>query len=139
MKSKELIETDCKAIAEQISFVLKDYDEVAAVYLLGSVVTGQLRDDSDIDIAVLPAGRQVVSMQTRLELAGLLETKLGRTIDIGIIDAHNLIYASEAILRGKRIVTLQKEYTEMTEMRLLGCYLVFKEDRKEVEESYHAA
>ncbi len=142
MKSKEPIGPDCdafRAIAEQIGFILKDYGEIAAVYLLGSVVTGRLRDDSDIDIALLPVDQQVLSMKSRLELAGLLEAKLGRTIDIGIIDARNLIYASEAILRGKRIVTLQKKYTEATEMRLLGCYLVFKEDRKEVEESYHAA
>ena len=142
MKSKKPIGSSCNAlcvIAEQIGFILKDYGGIAAVYLLGSVVTERLRDDSDIDIALLPADQQVLSMMLRLELAGLLEAKLGRTIDIGIIDAHNLIYASEAILKGKRIVTLQQKYTEMTEMRLLGCYLVFKEDRKEVEESYYAA
>ena len=127
------------AIVQQVSSVLKTHSEIAAAYLLGSAVTGQLRNDSDIDIALLPADRHVISVQSRLELAGLLETRLGRKIDIGIIKSNNLIYASEAILKGQRIVTLQKDYTETTEMRLLGCYLVFKEDRKEVEERYRAA
>ncbi len=128
-----------RAIVKQVTSALEAHSNIAAAYLLGSAVTGQLRNDSDIDIALLPAARHVISMLSCLELAGLLETKLGRTIDIGIIKSSNLIYASEAILRGQRIVTLQQEYTETTEMRLLGCYLVFKEDRKEVEERYRAA
>ena len=131
--------TEYRAIVKQICSVLQVHSEIAAAYLLGSVITGQLRDDSDIYIALLPAERHIISMKSRLEIAGLLETRLGRTVDIGIIKSSNLIYASEAILRWERIVTLQKSYTEMTEMRLLGCYLVFKEDRKEVEEVYRAS
>jgi|GEM_PF-398710 len=127
-----------RTIVTQIRSELKTHTEIAAAYLLGSAITGQLRHDSDIDIALLPADRQVISMQLCLDLAGLLEARLGKTVDIGIIRSSNLIYASEAILRGQRILTLQKEYTETSEMRLLGCYLVFKEDRKEVERAYRA-
>jgi predicted nucleotidyltransferase len=142
MKLNQIAKTGGKeycAIVQQVTFVLKHHSGIAAAYLLGSVTTGQLRDDSDIDIALLPADGHVLSVQSRLELAGLLETKLGRKIDIGIIKSSNLIYASEAILKGQRIVTIQRDYTETTEVRLLGCYLVFKEDRKQVEERYRAA
>jgi hypothetical protein len=62
----------------------------------------------------------------------------GRTVDIGITSSKNLIYASEAILTGQRILTLQKDYTEATETRLMGCYLILKQDRKEVEGMYRA-
>lgn len=134
-----LISEGSRTIVELVSSELRNYPEIAAAYLLGSAITGRLRDDSDIDIALLPANRQAISMRSRLKLAGILETKLGKTVDIGIISSRNLIYASEAILTGNRILTLQKDYTETTEMRLLGCYIVFKEDRKEVEEAYSAA
>lgn len=134
-----LISEEYRTIAKLASSELRNYPEIAAAYLLGSAITGRLRDDSDIDIALLPANRQNISMRSRLELSGILETKLGKTVDIGIISSHNLIYASEAILTGNRILTLQKGYTETTEMRLLGCYIVFKEDLKEVEEAYSAA
>lgn len=126
-------------IINEATTVLGNNPHIAAAYLLGSATTGQLRDDSDIDIALLPTEKQTVSVKDRLELAGLLESILGRTIDVGIINSDNLVYASEAILKGKRFLTSQKNYTEATETRLLGCYLVFKQDRKEVEEVYRAA
>jgi predicted nucleotidyltransferase len=130
---------DIQFITEQLNSILAERSDVAAAYLLGSAATGNLRDDSDIDIAVLPAGEQVITLQARLELAAQLETKFNRTADIGVITAKNLIYASEAIFNGYRIVTLQKNYTEAMETRLLGCYFTFRQDRREVEESYSVA
>ena len=130
---------DIQYIAEHVRRVLADRSDIAAAYLLGSAATGNLRDDSDIDIALLPAREQSISLQTRLELASQLEVKFNRTVDIGVITAKNLIYASEAILNGQRIVTLQKDDTEALETRLLGCYFTFRQDRKEVEESYRVA
>ena len=56
-----------------------------------------------------------------------------------MITTKNLTYASEAILNGYRIITLQKDYSEAMEIRLLGCYFVFRKDRKEVGESYRVA
>lgn len=126
-------------MTEQVASLLGEHSAVVAVYLLGSVVTGKLRDDSDIDIALLAQNEQTISVQARLEMAALLESKLNRTVDIGVITAKNLIYASEAILNGLRIITRDKDYTEAMETRLLGCYLTFRQDRKIVEESYCAA
>jgi len=130
---------DIQFITEHVNCILAERSDVAAAYLLGSAVTGNLRDDSDIDIALLPVEEQDITLQSRLELTAQLEAKFNRTTDIGVITAKNLIYASEAILKGYRIVTLQKDYTEAMETRLLGCYFTFRQDRKEVEESYSVA
>ena len=127
------------SITKHLNFVLDGQSGVAAAYLLGSAKSGQMRRDSDIDIALLPVEGQIIPVQTRLELAAQLEAQMNRTIDIGVISAQNLIYASEAILNGRRIIILQKNYTEIAETRLLGCYFTFRQDRKEVEESYSAA
>ena len=112
---------------------------VAAVYLIGSAVEGRMRPDSDIDIALLPSEGKTLSLQDRLAIASTLEPRLGRTVDVGVIGSGNLIYASQAILKGKRIATFDIVYTEATENRLLGSYLQFLEDRREVEEAYRAA
>lgn len=123
-------------IEKHLSSVLAGQTDIAAVYLLGSAHSGKMRRDSDIDIALLPVTGQKISMRTRLELAAQLEDKLKRTIDVGVISAQNLVYAREAILNGRRLVTLQQYDTEAAETRLLGSYFTFRQDRKEVEESY---
>ena len=112
---------------------------IAAAYLIGSATAEQMRPDSDIDIALLPMMGKTCSLHERLAMAATLELRLGRTVDIGIITAANLIYASEAILTGTRIDVGDKDAIDAMETRLLGCYLQFREDRREVEEAYHAA
>lgn len=138
-QNKNNAQSDIKFFAELVSPILAKRTDIAAAYLLGSAATGKLRNDSDIDIALLPMDEKVIPLQSCLELAVELEEKLKRPADIGIITTKNLIYASEAILNGHRITTLQQNYTEMTETRLLGCYFTFRQDRKEVEESYRVA
>ena len=136
LQKNQQIQHDIQFITEHVSCILTERSDIAAAYLLGSATTGTLRDDSDIDIALLPVDEHVITLKSRLELAAQFEKKFNRTTDVGVITAKNLIYASEAILNGYRIFTLQKNYTEAMETRLLGCYLTFRQDRKEVEESY---
>jgi len=129
-------------IEEKIRMVFRalgDESQVAAVYLLGSAAAGSLRSDSDVDIAIMLADGKGISLDTRMQLISDLTLALGRDVDLGIIDSKNLVYASEAILKGKRILTLDQDYVAMTETRLLGCYLQFRQDRHVVEEAYRAA
>ncbi len=112
---------------------------IAAVYLMGSAAAGTLRPDSDIDIALLPAEGCQISLDERMWLVSELTLRLGRDIDMGLIASTNLVYASEAILKGKRLLTVDQDYVAKTETRLLGCYLQFREDRRVVEEAYRAA
>jgi predicted nucleotidyltransferase len=123
-------------ITEHLHSVLGERSDIAAAYLLGSAARGELRKDSDIDIALLPVAGRDIPLLARLELAAQLEVLLSRKLDIGLITSANLIYASEAILKGQRIFTLKKNYTEAMEVRLLGCYYTFRQDRKVIEESY---
>jgi predicted nucleotidyltransferase len=119
--------------------ILEQHGSLAAVYLLGSALSGHLRDDSDIDLALMLANDDGMPLRERLSLAAQLEIALTRPIDLGIISPRNLIYAHEAILKGRRIATFDQPYTERFETRLLGSYLQLRQDRAEVEEAYHAA
>ncbi len=126
-------------IREQVLEVAGRRDDVAAAYLLGSAAHGRMRPDSDIDVALLPARGRDIPLPARLELAAELERRLGRNVDLGVITPANLIYAAEAILNGRRLVTMDEEFTAETETRLLGCYLQLKQDRREVEKAYRVA
>ena len=66
---------DIQFITEHVSSILSERSDVAAVYLLGSAVTGNLREDSDIDNALLPVEEQHISLQSRLEIAVQFERK----------------------------------------------------------------
>lgn len=129
--------------ANDIMTVLEDLlpgvPGLAAAYLMGSAVEGRLRPDSDIDIALLPSQGRTYSLQERLDIAAMLELRLGRTVDVGIVGSRNLIYAAEAILKGKRVGTCDVAYAEAEETRLLGAYYMFLEDRREVEDAYCVA
>jgi len=114
-------------------------DRIAALYLLGSAAKGTMRTDSDVDIAILPRNGTSLTLQERADCTAALSLALRRDIDLGLITPQNLIYASEAILTGKRILALDPAYADQTEVRLLGQYLQLRIDRREVEEAYYAA
>ncbi len=72
MNESEIIQqnqVDIRLIAEHINSVLQGFSEIIAVYLLGSVISGRMRKDSDIDIALLLESGEVISLQARLEMA----------------------------------------------------------------------
>ncbi len=130
---------DVQQLQEQLAPPLRRRSDIAAAYLLGSALHGRLRPDSDIDVALLPAAEGAIRLPARMALAAELGENLGRTVDLGIISSANLVYAAEAILGGRRIVTIDAEYVMAMETRLLGGYLQLKQDRREVEAAYRVA
>lgn len=71
------------------AFKAQKISNVAAVYLYGSLVNGSLRQDSDIDIAILPAPNiskdEVLSLISQAEdIVSRVLFKLGIKIDISI-------------------------------------------------------
>ncbi len=130
---------DVQQLRERLAPLLQRRSDIAACYVLGSAVHGRLRPDSDIDLALMPAAEAAIPLTERMALAAELGAKIGRTVDLGVISSANLVYAAEAILGGRRIVTVDAEYTMAMETRLLGDYLQLKQDRREVEAAYHGA
>jgi predicted nucleotidyltransferase len=76
--------------AQAIAQVFVARNEVAAaVYLFGSVARGESGPDSDVDVAVL-YGRPVDAglAGLKLALAGDLEARLGRRVDLVVLDTQ---------------------------------------------------
>jgi hypothetical protein len=64
-------------------------EDAAAVYLFGSVARGEGGPDSDVDVAV-PYGKPVNAGLAGLKLAvaGDLEERLGRRVDLAVLDSQ---------------------------------------------------
>jgi predicted nucleotidyltransferase len=111
---------------------------IAAAYLLGSAARNEMRPDSDVDIAVLPCEGVRLSWMDRLALADGLAEPLGRTVDLGVLDSANLVYAKEAITSGTCILTRDRFRSDLFAATALALYARLREERKEIEDAYRA-
>ncbi len=121
---------------EEIRRILKPHPSILAAYLHGSTAKGTARADSDIDIALLPKPGTVLSLKTRLELAGELESALGKNVDLGELSSRNLIYIKEVIENGLEIFTHNRFQSDLFIATSLSMYADLQEHRKEVLHAY---
>ncbi len=118
------------------------FDQVpclAAAFLLGSAACGRLRQDSDVDIAILPQPGANLRLADRIQLAVQLEDVFKRKVDLGVLDHHNLIYAKEAYLSGHCIYCRNTFQRDLFGATALGLYAELKQTRREIEHAYQAA
>jgi len=113
-------------------------ERILALYLLGSAQTGTMRPDSDVDLAILlEPGRRIDSLE-RASIAAETSIVLGRDVDLGDASSRNLVYAREAILKGRRLFARDAARADLAEANLLAMYARFNEDRREVLDAYRA-
>lgn len=128
---------DKKKISIIIEQLQKD-DRILAVYIMGSAASGSMRPGSDIDLAVLITANKDFTELERLKIASDLAFELGIPVDIGEISTKNLVYAKEAVLIGQRIYVRNEPDADLKISTILGMYVVFNEDRKEVLDAYRS-
>ena len=109
---------------------------ILALYVLGSAASDTMRPDSDVDLAILLESGKKMGALERAELAADATLKLSRDVDLGELCSRNLIYAREAILKGRRLFTRNESRADLIETGLLGMYAQFNEDRREVLDAY---
>lgn len=61
-------------------------DDIVAVYLFGSVARKTATVSSDVDLAVLYAGRPPATLMHRFDFAGEIERRLGRPVDVVVLN-----------------------------------------------------
>ncbi len=109
---------------------------ILAAYLLGSAVTGRLRKDSDIDIAIMVYPGTHLPELDRAQIGASLSYRLGRQVDVGFLSSCNLIYANEALHTGIRMYARDTDAAALYAANLLGLYLEFNERRQEIINAY---
>ena len=134
MKPKNL----SPGVLDQIAHRLARETSVTAAYVLGSSVEGRVREDSDVDIALLPARGQVITPEQRLALAADLGESAGREADVGVLSTANLVYAKEAVTRGRLIFERDPSARARFAMLVLSMYASLQETRREVLHAYAA-
>jgi uncharacterized protein len=79
---------DRERLTQEIAHVFAArHENAAAVYLFGSLARGDGRADSDVDVAVLYGKPVAPGMGgLKLDLAGDLEERLGRRVDLVVLD-----------------------------------------------------
>lgn len=118
--------------------ILSGDARILAVYLLGSAIRENPGSESDIDLALmLEAGAEMSSLE-RLKIANDLTYKLERSVDLGEISSANLVYSREAFLTGVPVFQRNPEKASLRRAGLLGMYIQFNLDRKEVLNAYRA-
>ncbi|WP_028855478.1 type VII toxin-antitoxin system MntA family adenylyltransferase antitoxin [Psychrilyobacter atlanticus] len=121
--SKEKVQDYIKKIMKYFSDKEKNID---GVYIFGSISRGEMREESDIDIAVIGN----FNFYDRLDFICDLEKKLGKKIDLIDFNGSNLNFQAEIITNGELIYCLDREKNDLLEYKILAKYLVFEEDRK---------
>jgi predicted nucleotidyltransferase len=127
-----------ESIRQHTKEVLSGDARVLAVYLLGSALRGNLGPQSDIDLALMLEAGAKMSPLERLKIANDLAYRLERSVDLGEISSANLVYSREAFLAGVPVFQRNPEKAALRRAGLLGMYIQFNLDRKEVLDAYRA-
>lgn len=128
---------DLKARVREVAVACgRDDPRILALYLLGSVARGEERAGSDVDIAVMPEPGAGLPPLERMRLAGEMAAELLRPVDMGEISSKNLVYACEALLGGIPLYRRDTHRADLRRATLLGMYLQFNLDRREVLDAY---
>jgi predicted nucleotidyltransferase len=114
---------DRDRLAQEIAHVFAARNEdAAAVYLFGSVARGEAGEDSDVDVAVLcgkPVDPGLAGL--KLALAGDLEERLGRRVDLVVLDhqppdlVHRVLRDGLLVLENDRSARIRFEVTARNE------------------------
>lgn len=110
------------------TFLQKEVPQLQAIYIFGSIADGNIRSESDVDIAILSASKltktSVFKLQSKLELA------LNKDVDLVDLKESSEVFQAQIISTGKRIYTdanLLME-VELFEDRVFQAYIYLKEN-----------
>lgn len=109
--------------------LLKEYNPIV-IYLFGSASRGELRKDSDIDIAVLTNDSlddYEVFMKAQ-ELANIFK----RDVDLIDLKKSSTVFKAQVVGKGKVIYCLDENERMLFEMRSFKEYVMLNEERKEI-------
>jgi predicted nucleotidyltransferase len=129
----------CQLSPEQLDLLKKElskFDDLELAYLHGSAATGRMRQDSDIDLAVLFSKGKVPSGVLLLQYAAQLESVLGTPIHFGLLDLSNPVFAKEVLSSGIVLFKKDSSFANEFAMYALSFYASLNEQRRPVLVAY---
>ena len=115
---------DTPAIEKRIrTFFENTQDQVAAVYLFGSVVSGRARSDSDVDVGVLLSSRPAATFDgLGLGMEDDLTKWLGREVDLALLNDAPPDLAIRVLRGGKLLLEYDRSARIRFEVRTRNEY-----------------
>lgn len=115
---------------EQITDTINKHIPTDFIILFGSFAKGNMREDSDIDLAYF--SKQTLSSYERFLLAGEIATITGREVDLIDIRQVDTILTMQIFSEGKVIyMKNENEYTKQ-QMRAYSMYVTLNEQRMQI-------
>lgn len=108
-------------------------DRVAAVYLFGSVAAGRDHARSDVDVAVLYRDGYVPDGWARLELIADLSLRLGREVDVAVLNDASPILGMQVLRNGRRLMTFDERRVNRFFVDTVNQYADLKIVRRPIE------
>ena len=110
--------------------IRSEVPDVVAVYLFGSAVTGELRPDSDIDLAVLlPTTLPTARLWA---LAQSLAVSAGRDVDLIDLGSTSTVMRAQIVSTGKRLYCANELLCAEFEGRVYSDYARLNEERRHI-------
>ena len=110
-----------------IRLILLAMPDVRAIYLFGSWGKPFQREESDIDVAILPAGP--VDNVRRWELAQEVARSVKRDVDLVNLLGASTVLRCQVLTHGERIYCRDRVEAESFESRILSDYVRLNEAR----------
>ena len=103
---------------------LSFYPDAEAIYLFGSYLTPDQRQDSDVDIAVLfPYEKAKVLKNIAMsDCRDALENVLKKTVDLINLRTVNTVFQNEIIQKGRIIYQQNERSVDEFEMQVMSFY-----------------
>jgi predicted nucleotidyltransferase len=119
---------DLATITTAVQTALAGKEEIIAVYLFGSAARQQAHRQSDIDLAVLftAATTAELRFQQAIELGGRLETKVGRPLDLVVLNSAPVFLQARVLQTGRLLFERDRTERCLFQMRTMGRYYDLK-------------
>jgi predicted nucleotidyltransferase len=127
MKQEALEEKFEMQLAEAVAYLQRNIPTLRAVYLFGSQATGDIRAESDVDLAVL-ADASLEELY-RYDLMGELAEILGREVDLLDLQNASTVLRIQVIGKGRRLFSTGRAALEEFEDRVFVGYARLNEER----------
>jgi len=125
---------DTATVAHLITSVHRHYPAVQAIYLFGSWGTAYMREDSDVDIALLLPHRCAKALKT-LQMTPLhvdLEVLFGRDVDLINMRQVSTVFQKEIVLAERRVDCSNQYAADEFEMLTASYYQKLNEERTNI-------
>jgi predicted nucleotidyltransferase len=103
--------------------IFKKYPDIEAVYLFGSMASGRIHTESDLDLAILPKTESIKNK--KLEILGDLTQHGFDAVDLIFIDGTDLVLDYEAVRLNKVVYATGNFSKGATYSRIVRKYLDF--------------